>query len=606
MKQKAKRRIKQILYFCLFLITMGILVSQYRIGKEMNFDERQEVMPIAMTGTYQPIGSDEEIAFTDYSEIEPSDYGVIIHASVTYNLPPRHEMMIFIKNLSVQIIENGSTLYQSMQEEITRWDSFIIGEIKTDDDLIIVLKPTSGSVSKSSYVNVLERLCIGSKYALLMNEISKNTTRILVSIICAVIGLVFFLLGMGSTLQLVEDDTLAFYSCGVLLMMGGVCLFIDYDYITLIFTNSYMVNVIDFVTQLLICDSLLIYIRHYITTQKFRMVSQAFIYLWTALSIAFVPINMFLDWDKEAMVSYEIPLVLFMFIVDLIMMVWDYVLYHKPRTNVVIISGVILVIFTAAEMIYYYLTGQFMAYLFLTGLVIFSLMQCAVLTLKNRDGLLAAQRAHALEVEQARQALLTRELENELAQKKTAIMLSQIQPHFLYNALNSIRVLCTRDGEMARTAIEEFAEYLRGNMDVLEQTELIPFEKELEHVRHYLYIELLRFGDEMQVKYDLQAKDFLIPPLSLQTMVENAIKHGVRKKEDDGIVQICSRETGDAFIVCVEDDGVGFDVTAPLPDDRAHIGIANTRKRLEELSHGSLIIESEIGRGTRVTIRIPK
>ena len=144
-------------------------------------------------------------------------------------------------------------------------------------------------------------------------------------------------------------------------------------------------------------------------------------------------------------------------------------------------------------------------------------------------------------------------------------------------------------------------------MDSLKQTAPVPFETELEHLKKYLYIEKLRFDDLLRVEYDIQATNFELPLLSIQPLVENAVKHGVGMKEDGGTVKISTRETDAAFEVIVEDDGVGFDTEAPQHDDgRSHVGMENTKKRLHDMCGGKVMITSEIGKGTTAKVILPK
>ena len=197
--------------------------------------------------------------------------------------------------------------------------------------------------------------------------------------------------------------------------------------------------------------------------------------------------------------------------------------------------------------------------------------------------------------------------EKELYEAKVAVMTSQIQPHFMYNALTSIAMMCQIDPETAQEATVTFAKYLRGNMDSLKQTKPVPFEAELEHLKKYLYIEKLRFGKKLNVEYDIRATDFCIPMLSVQPLVENAVKHGVGMKKKGGTVTISTRETDSAFEVIISDNGVGFDTSAPKADDgRSHVGMENTRSRLKQMCGGEITIQSTVGEGTTATITLPK
>lgn len=199
------------------------------------------------------------------------------------------------------------------------------------------------------------------------------------------------------------------------------------------------------------------------------------------------------------------------------------------------------------------------------------------------------------------------QMQKELYEAKVKVMVSQIQPHFMYNALTSIAMMCTIDPDTAQEATVTFAKYLRGNMDSLKQTKPIPFELELEHLKKYLYIEKLRFGKKLNIAYDITTTDFVLPQLSIQPLVENAVKHGVGMKKHGGTVTIATRETDDAYEVIISDDGVGFDVNAEREDDgRSHIGMDNTRRRIKEMCGGEVKIESVIGEGTTAKVILPK
>ena len=199
-----------------------------------------------------------------------------------------------------------------------------------------------------------------------------------------------------------------------------------------------------------------------------------------------------------------------------------------------------------------------------------------------------------------------KEQEKELAERRIDIMLSQIQPHFLYNSLAAIHHLCETDPETAKKAIQKFSEFLRGNMDSLKNREPIPFGAELNHAMNYLYLEQQRFGDKLQVIYQIKTEDFLIPPLTLQPLVENAVQHGILNRKNGGTVIICTEETDEHAVVTVADNGVGIENAKGRPSlgEHSHIGISNVRSRLEEMVEGSLEIESS-SQGTTVTIRIP-
>ena len=148
------------------------------------------------------------------------------------------------------------------------------------------------------------------------------------------------------------------------------------------------------------------------------------------------------------------------------------------------------------------------------------------------------------------------------------------------------------------------------NFEALKKETPVMFEEELKHVRFYLSIEKLRFRDELDIKIDTPVTDFELPALTVQPMVENAVRHGLRGKEGPGSLVLNTRETDDAYEVVIRDDGVGMDPTrdgANLSQESgSHYGIRNVRERLRRMVGGTLHMESAPGSGTTVTIRIPK
>ena len=229
-------------------------------------------------------------------------------------------------------------------------------------------------------------------------------------------------------------------------------------------------------------------------------------------------------------------------------------------------------------------------------LLLFAVAMVVVLRIIPR-GINAAAKAKELETEKTA-------LNAQLAQSRISTMMSQIRPHFIYNTLGSIEQLCNNDPPKAGELVHNFAKYLRGNFRELDNPRPILMSQEMEHVRHYISIENVRFPD-MTFSFEMDSVDFHIPALTIQPIVENAIKHGLMKLPRGGTIHVVSYETDQHYCVSVEDDGAGFD-TSELRDERKHVGIRNIRERLKAMVDGTLEIESKIGTGTKVLITIPK
>ena len=203
-----------------------------------------------------------------------------------------------------------------------------------------------------------------------------------------------------------------------------------------------------------------------------------------------------------------------------------------------------------------------------------------------------------------RASIRAAKLEKELEDSRIAIMLSQIKPHFLYNVLNTIYHLYRKEPETAQEAVSNFAEYLRCNMLSIEKSEPIPFAEEYQHIRTYLSLEQIRFRGKLDVIYDVEVTDFKLPPLTVEPLVENAVKHGVTKKRGGGRVTISTRRTGEEILITIADTGVGFDPNSYMDDEKPHVGIRNVRKRLHNMVNGSLAITSTEN-GTVAVVTIP-
>lgn len=200
--------------------------------------------------------------------------------------------------------------------------------------------------------------------------------------------------------------------------------------------------------------------------------------------------------------------------------------------------------------------------------------------------------------------------ERELGNMKTQLFISQIEPHFLYNCLTTIKYLCRTSPDQAADAVDEFSLFLRGNLDGISAAKCIPFSAEVEQVRNYLSLEQRRFGDRLKVHWNIEDEDFLIPALTLQPIVENAVRHGIMKKPEGGTISIRSSFLPEGFVVVIQDDGVGFDMEQVERQQKEaestgqHLGLRNVKSRLELMRGGTMRVESRMGEGTTVTLTL--
>jgi LytS/YehU family sensor histidine kinase len=192
--------------------------------------------------------------------------------------------------------------------------------------------------------------------------------------------------------------------------------------------------------------------------------------------------------------------------------------------------------------------------------------------------------------------------QREIANQRANITVLQMRPHFIYNTMTSIYYLCEQDPKMAQQVTLDFTTYLRRNLAAIASDDTIPFLEELEHTRAYLAVEQAQFEDMLLVDYDTPHVDFRVPPLTLQPIVENAVKHGLDPDSAPLHVTIRTRKIGSTSQIVVANNGLGFD---PAIADDPHTTIANIRQRLEMMCNGSLVIASCADGGATVTVTIP-
>lgn len=231
----------------------------------------------------------------------------------------------------------------------------------------------------------------------------------------------------------------------------------------------------------------------------------------------------------------------------------------------------------------------------------------ALKNLVNREDEIGRLACDARDMVEQNERYYKQRIENESLKSK--ILLAQIKPHFIYNCLTLIRSLLD-EPEKAEEALNHFAGFLRGSVDMLEETVCISASREIQTVDDYLYLQKQRFGDSLRVVTDYRDTGFFLPPFTLQVLVENAVIHGIRNTAGgSGTVVIRSYEADGFHVIEVEDDGNGLPPEIRQEreqKEQTHVGLKNIERCLDLMCHGTLTIQNKTGQGTIATIRIPK
>ncbi|MBQ7243985.1 MAG: histidine kinase [Bacilli bacterium] len=192
--------------------------------------------------------------------------------------------------------------------------------------------------------------------------------------------------------------------------------------------------------------------------------------------------------------------------------------------------------------------------------------------------------------------------QQEIADQRASIAVLQMRPHFIYNTMTSIYYLCEQDAEKAQQVTLDFTTYLRKNFNAITGKDPIPFAEELEHTRAYLAVVQAQFEDSLYVKFDTPHTTFRLPPLTLQPLVENAVKYGLDVDASEPLrVYVKTEKTKGGSVVTIADSGPGFS-----RDDNGepHIALSNIRERLSAIG-GTLTISPGENGGTLIRIFIP-
>ena len=193
--------------------------------------------------------------------------------------------------------------------------------------------------------------------------------------------------------------------------------------------------------------------------------------------------------------------------------------------------------------------------------------------------------------------------QREIAHQRASVMVLQMRPHFIYNTMATIYHLCKLDADKAQQVTLDFTNYLRQNFSAIASEHTVPFTDELRHTHAYLAVEQAMHEDSLFVEFDTPHTFFRVPPLTLQPLVENAVKHGMNPDGKPLHIFVKTAQTASGSEIIVENDGADF---VPADDNEPHIALNNIRQRIEMMCKGSLTIKPRDGGGTVVTVFIPK
>lgn len=482
----------------------------------------------------------------------------------------------YCDKLTIDLSVNGKETYSSDYREFydTRqqgidWAMWMCPGITENDEVRITLA-SAGRLSSVACTNFFNEMHAGDYRSFLSGKIRENAVLIIICFLCFFSACILFTMVATCFSNKVLAPRYSIDSA-FLILFGALCACINYRYVTLLIPNALVVNCFDILLQFGIILSLFCLIRDHLDSPKMRKFSQ-FACTVTAFLWGFCYLILLLDlFDITGFYTVSLLATLSLLIVMLVLVVVDYGKHRTRKWDRFFVSG--LSLFTIAEMLNYQLSKDYWVFIFIIGLFIYSI-DCYVMLmvfLRNRIEESKAQERHLVEA-------------------SSALRLAQIQPHFIFNVLNTIQYLCKKDPKVEAEALDNFTRFLRINTETLSSVAMIPFGKAIEQLQYYLSLEKLRFPS-VQVRFDITINDFSIPSLTLQPIVENAIRYGASVREEWEVV-ISTREEGKRIIISVHDNGNGDFEPASIGENegQTHVGIGNVRERIEKICGGTLDI----------------
>lgn len=534
----------------------------------------------------------------DYQVIqtEDADAPIGVHKEYSWVMPQRQQgeccLAFYVVHQYVHVYLDEELVYSLVPDE-----KLLFGKTTGSNWVMIPLYPEdAGKTIKvvvtpvyESFRNWKPELLVGSSLQIYTQRLKKDLPQLIIGSIAVLAGIVFIIMSAASIVNKKSDNSLA--ALGTFSLMLGLWRLTDTRFSPFMMPEKTIFLYYVSLGMLMVGSvPLLKSIRHRFD-KKFSLLFDYCCLISGIVCIVQIVLQVVGIKDLRETLIYTHMILVICVLLSASAMIHDWIKHGWKKMSglgkgvfMVCVAGV------AGDVTAFYVKGNSSGLLFTLTAFLTYIIVSGVVSIWGF-------------VEQERKM---KEQEAELATSRISIMLSQIQPHFLYNSLNTIYHLCEKNPAAARKAISDFSDYLRGNLDSLKRVAPIGFEKELEHVKIYLSLEKMRFDEELEIVYDIETTTFLIPALTVQPLVENAVKHGLFKAEKGGTLTISTRETKDSYEVIVTDDGVGYDVNEVEEDGRTHVGIENVRRRLWEMSRATLEIFSEKGCGTRAVIKLPK
>lgn len=582
-----KERKAGIAIFIIVIFTLAVYVMSFS-----GYEGRESVfVPTAYSvygDAWQSMDSVEDIDGIDAERIAIKGY-------FKYGVEDEKRLLSLVTAADVSVTQNGKEVFENTDNLAENEIAFAflwignIAKVNQDEEVIAEFVGDRSVLSAKSFI---QNSYCGSKLEILNYEIKNHAVKIITAVFMMCIGFALFGLALVVTI-LYKHDFSEYIYCGAFLLIAGFATILDYKYMSLLWKDISLLNLIDYIGLALIFVFLILYLKSFVVKKPLKILAKILI---AGVMLSF-GVGVFIMYCTghcaHDYVQWQLILCSIGILVITGGLVYEFLKYKTKNNAGLLISEIMIAVFMTVDMIVYFMFYSLLTVLLQAGVLIFIVMQFYSVSIKIKNN---AEKQKEID-----------KVKLEIAESRLKVMLAQMHPHFIFNTLSSISMLCKKDPDEASRAIEDFSVFLRGNINLLNAEELVRCSQEIEYVKGYVNIEKRRFPKILDVQYNIEADWFKVPAFSIQPFVENAIRHGIKKKGEPGWVRICTKEEEERYIIEVEDNGAGFDIDKSSSDDAdIHIGMQNPKDRIEKMTGGTVLIESEIGKGTIVRIEIPK
>lgn len=590
---------------CYFLISLLSIILLVDVCKNSNQAMLSFAPALSFSGEYC-YGDGEWKPLTDTTKLPSFAGDLWLRGQLTLDgdsVPAGIQVSFYLNHIRMSVFRNGEVLYESSSEMVfppysperntmpstcgNNWHVFVTEEMANEDVLEIHLSNPHSYGNVNAYKEFLNSLHLGGEDAVKRMLGKEGQVYRVIGFFVIIVALILLGMAIGLMVLRVPDGSMI-WSMGMMCLFAGMYFWLDTVDIGL---RSNLVVFNTYARQLCMMLASLMLSSCVAKTLRGREKKAA---EWAVRALILVDAILLVMSLADIIVFYDTGLYwsVTQGIVCVVLVVCCSRTWYRDavKDKMMVFSGMSLLVALFFELwnarFGWWQSGICVKWIFVLTFVL-HLARAVKAVLTSQQASIEAER-----------------LAGELRNSRVVLAMSQIRTHFIFNVLNAISGMCKYDPEKADETIVRFARYLRSNIDILQDDEPVPFSKELEHLEDYLALEQVRFEDKIHFDKNIEVQDFKIPPLVLQPLVENAIKHGLMPKPAGGTIVLRTREDKKHIVITVSDDGVGF--RREDLEKEGSVGLSNVQFRLQHMVHGSLEIEEEPGKGTCITITIPR